>query len=212
MEEEKELHFFIDGPLQFNTQFGVVNREKYFDGLYFNLNLFMMYFEFKPIAGITLGSFLRIGDSIDFANSQLGDEKLFEPFIDVQLGKHFSARLNSTNQTMNVDGGQLFTAELYDLRFAYQFNGRSRLSLTVQSTNIGRTTELYSDNYDADPDNDLFAKDKNIGTQLIYSYKINPQTLLYIGYSDSALESDDVQSLKKTDKSIFAKFSYLWQI
>ena len=104
-----------------------------------------------------------------------------------------------------------FKADLYDLRFAYQFNVRSRLSLTLQSVAVDRNLALYDDNQDNDPDNDYLARSKNFGTQLIYSYKINPQSLFYFGYSDNAVEDDNVLSMQKTDRTIFAKFSYLWQ-
>ncbi|MCP4272353.1 MAG: carbohydrate binding family 9 domain-containing protein [Gammaproteobacteria bacterium] len=212
LEEESELFFLLNGPMQFMTEIGIVNRDKYYDGKYFDEQFFVLWFQIKPFSGFTIGSYNRIGDSIDYSNTQLGEEQLFEPYVNLQIGKHFNVEFDYTNKTLDVSAGELFKAELFDLRFAYQFNNRSRLSLTLQATNIFRNTNLYLDNQDTDPDNDVDAKNKNFGTQLIYSYKINPQTLLYIGYSDNALENDNVQSLEKTDKAIFAKFSYLWQM
>lgn len=136
---------------------------------------------------------------------------MFEPGVRWQMGKHFNMNLRCTSQKLDVTGGELFTADLFDLRFAYQFSVRSRLSLTLQSIEVNRNLALYEDNQDADPDNDFLAKSKDFGTQLIYSYKINPQSLFYLGYSDNAIEDDNVTSLRKTDRAIFAKFSYLWQ-
>ena len=57
---------------------------------------------------------------------------------------------------------------------AYQFSNRSRLSLTLQSFDIDRNTALYESNQDNDDENDVDSISKRFGTQLIYSYKINP--------------------------------------
>ena len=211
LEEEFELHFNLRGPLQFNTNLGVVERDRYFDGSYFDEQFFMMWFEFKPASSLTVGNFMQIGDQIDFAHSQAGEIELFEPYIRWQFGQHLSVNINHTNQVLDVSGGELFTARLTDLRLAYQFNNRSRLSLSLLETNIHRNTLLYSANQDDDLSNDVEQRTKRFGTQIIYSYKINPQSLIYLGYSDNALEDSRVDSLEKFDKTVFAKFSYLWQ-
>lgn len=204
LEEETELHFNLRGPKQFNTNFGVVSRKRFFDNEFFDENRFMMWFQFKPFSNLTVGNFLLLGDQIDFSNTQLGDMALFEPYVNWQIGKHLNARISATSQTLDVPGGELFSAILYDVRLAYQFNIRSRLSLTLQTTDIDRDQALYQ--FD-----EVDANTKNFATQLIYSYKINPQSLIYLGYSDSARDNDDLDSLEKTDKAVFAKFSYMWQ-
>ena len=204
LEEEAELHFNLRGPMQFNTNFGVVDRERFYDDVYFNETFFMMWFELKPWSSFTVGNFMQIGDQIDFANTQLGEMKLFEPYIRWQIGKHFNINLNYSTQKLDVDGGELFDASVTDLRLAYQFDNRSRLSLTLQNFDIKRNVALYNDS-------DYQSRDKSVGTQLIYSYKINPQSLVYLGYSDNALADDNVQSVTKYDKTLFAKVSYMWQ-
>lgn len=217
LEQENEIHFNIDGPMQFRTRFGIVQRERYFnrdaglvigeDNSYFDENRFMMFTEFKPFSNLTVGNFMAFGDQIDFANTQLGDLTLFEPFMRLQLGKHFNVNASTTFQTLDVPGGELFDATLYDLRFSYQFNTRSRLSLTLQNTDISRNTDLYNH---AD-DTDINARYKTLGTQLIYSYKINPLSLVYLGYSDRGFQDDELSSIKKDERTVFAKFSYMWQ-
>ena len=211
LEEESELHFFLNGPLQFMTNFGIIDRDRYFEGEYFDEKQFMMWFQFKPLASLTLGNFMRFGDEVDYTHAQLGEVSVFEPYMNWQVGKHFNVEVTLTSQKLDVPGGELFKADLVDLRLAYQFSIRSRLSLTLQSTGIERNLVLYEDNQDNDLDNDFLGNSKNFGTQLIYSYKINPQSLFYLGYSDNAFENDNVLSRTKTDKTIFAKFSYLWQ-
>jgi hypothetical protein len=217
LEQENEIHFNISGPMQFQTRFGFVQRERYYnrdaelvvgnDNSYFDENRFMMFTEFKPLANLTVGNFMAIGDQVDFANTQLGDLTLFEPFMRLQLGKHFNINASTTFQTLDVPGGELFNAKLYDLRFGYQFSTRSRLSLTLQTTDIDRNPLLYTHEDDDGIDRTF----KSLGTPLIYSYKINPLSLVYLGYSDRGFQDDELSSIKKEERTIFAKFSYMWQ-
>jgi len=212
LEEESELHFLLHGPLQFVTNFGYVVRDKHYNGQNFAQEFFMMWVEFKPMPNVTVGNWMRLGDDIDHIHTQEAKSKRFEPYLDWQIGKHLSAEINYYAHFLDVSSEQLYQARLFDIRLAYQFSNRSRLSLTVQSTDIERNVNLYADNQDADPDNDVYTNEKDLGLQLIYSYKINPQTLVYVGYSDNAIEHDNIQSLEKTDRALFAKFSYLWQM
>ena len=50
----------------------------------------------------------------------------------------------------------------------------------------------------------------DIGTQLVYSYKIDPRTVFYAGYSDSYVGGDSVDSFQ-TGRSLFLKLAYAWQ-
>jgi len=204
LEEESELHFTISGPMQFTTRFGIVSRDRIHNDKMFDEERFMMFFRFKPLNNLTVGNFLITGDDIDVEHTQRGKINLYEPFVNWQMGRHFNVRFSATRMNLNVSEGQLFKAKLYDTRLAYQFNIRTRLSLTLQTIDIKRNRGLYRDQA-------IEPRSKTFGTQLIYSYKINPLSLVYLGYSDSAVDNDDIGGLEKTDKSIFAKFSYTWQ-
>ena len=212
LEQESEIYFSINGPMQFKYQAGFLKREKFYNGQYFNQNDVSMWAEIKPTIGLTLGNFMRKGDAIDYTHTQAARQTVINPYITWQMDKHFKISTDYTVQRLNVSGGELFSAELIDTRLAYQFDVRSRLSLTFQLTKIHKNLDLYASNKDANPDNNIHNERKRLGTQLIYSYKINPQTLLYIGYSDKARSNDEMHGLQKTNRSLFAKFSYLLQM
>ena len=55
------------------------------------------------------------------------------------------------------------------------------------------------------------ARTRQLGTQLIYSYKVNPRTVLFAGYSDSGLQNDDVSSITTLSETLFVKMSYAWE-
>ena len=48
---------------------------------------------------------------------------------------------------------------------------------------------------------------KTVFTQLLFSYKINPQTVLFLGYSDNNRGMPGID-ITKTDRSFFFKFGY----
>ncbi|HEX2678381.1 MAG TPA: hypothetical protein VHM19_17130 [Polyangiales bacterium] len=51
---------------------------------------------------------------------------------------------------------------------------------------------------------------KSLGTQLLYSYKLNPQTVFFAGYSDNRIEDDATGRLEPTGRTLFLKLSYAW--
>ena len=57
---------------------------------------------------------------------------------------------------------------------------------------------------------ELSAKDNILSTQLIYAYKINPQTVFYLGYSDNSYQDDRLKSLERAQRTIYSKISYAW--
>jgi hypothetical protein len=85
------------------------------------------------------------------------------------------------------------------LRMVYQFNKRTFVRLVLQYVNEDHDTDLYIE----DPPADI----KRVFTQLLFSYKINPQTVLYLGYSDNYFGNEDF-AVKQDSRTFFAKIGY----
>ena len=206
LEEEYELHGNIQGPMQLYSNFGVVTRKRLYDEVYFNETQFMAFAKFTPISGLTLRTFTRFGKQIDFANTQLGDVFAIVPGMNWDVNQHLRINASHDYTILDVDSQRLFTANQTDIRASYQFDMRSKLKLVLQYTDIERDLSLYNDSEDLNHNFTSFA------TQLIYSYKINPQTLFFVGYSDGGFQDDDLTRLERDKRSIFTKFSYAWQM
>jgi hypothetical protein len=85
----------------------------------------------------------------------------------------------------------------------------SIIKLIVQHIDVDRNVDLYDyDDIEDIPD----SINRNFSTQLIYSYKINPQTLFFLGYSDGGYQDDNLESLTRDQRTVFTKFSYAWQL
>ena len=211
LEEELEMYFSINGPMQFFTNVGALSRDRFYDGQIFKEQWLSNYAEISPSKNVTFENFIRKGDMIDFNNSRLGEGFNWNIWFSLTAGQHFSMTANRRLYTLDVDGGELFEAIVYDVRLAYQFNQRNRLSLTLQHTDIERNVDLYNANLDNDPDNDIGATFRDLSTQLLYTYQLNAKTQLFLGYSDAGFENDIIDRIEKTNRTLFAKFSYHMQ-
>ncbi len=203
LEEEWEMYGSVQGPLQSFFEIGGGVRDRYWDGILFDEQFFNIFAEAKPRRGVSLSTFIRISEEIDFANTDIGDQLRVSPRVSLNIGDHLSTSLRHTFRNLKRDGGTVFTANQADFRVGYQFDLRQRLRLTVQYTDIERDPSLHVDEVDE--------RSTSLGTQLIYSYKVNPRTVLFAGYSDNSFEDDSVDSLTTTDQTLFFKVGYAWE-
>ena len=205
LEEEYELHGNIQGPKQMYANFGGVHRNTIYHQQSFNENQLMSYAEFTPVAGLQLNMFTRYGGQIDYDNTQLGQVFAFVPGIKWDVNRHIRLQIHHDMTRLSVAGGRLFLANQSDLRISYQFDMRSLLKFVVQYTDIQRNKHLYTTKT-------VDQRSKSFATQLIYSYKINPQSLIYVGYSDAGYQDDSLVRMVRDRRTVFAKFSYAWQL
>ena len=206
LEEEAEIYAEIAGPKQSYAEIGLIHRDRLYDEVYFTETQWTAFGKFTPVGGLEVKAFARIGDQIDFANTQLGEVFNIEGTIVWQAGRHVEAEISHTYNYLDVDNQRLYTANLSDVRISYQFDARNRLRLVLQHTDIERDLGLYNEPEDED------ALSKDFSAQLLYSYKINPQTLFFLGFSSGAYQDDEIDKMENTSKSVFAKFSYAWQL
>ncbi|MCO7227175.1 carbohydrate binding family 9 domain-containing protein [Pleionea sp. CnH1-48] len=217
IEEEVEIWLNIDGIKQSAMWFGGGRRERFFakvatDGsesggtIYFE-NFMGAGFGFRPIPQLLLELGMNFGDRVDTFNNQLGQTHEFRPRVEWQVNEHLKLKLRHILNWLDVDGGELLKAKITELKGSYQFNIRHQLKFTLQMRDIDFNLPLFLP--DEAPDS---ATDRKLGRQLIYSYKVNPQTLFFAGYSDLGYQDDSLNSIESREKTFFAKFSYAFQL
>jgi hypothetical protein len=163
-----------------------------------------MFGQIRPRSGLNINMQVRLGEQIDYVNSRLADQHRFQPQIEWNATRHLLVRLRYTSDRLSAkDGPTIFDAALTDLRLTWQFNVRSFVRLTLQNQHIERNVDLYA-NGATDP------LTKTLASQLLYSYKLNPQTVLFAGYSDNSLDDNLTGDLEKTGRTLFFKLSYAW--
>jgi len=203
LERATETSIRVEGPLQSNIRVELSRRDRLADETVFREDGWNFNARLQPFSGVFLGLRGSFGDAIDFSNNVLADITRLSPEIRWNIGRHWGVQLRHTAQKLKRDEGEIFRANQSDLRLNYQLDLRQRFRLTVQYTDIERNQELFI--------NEVDTRDRLLGTQFIYSYKINPRTVFFAGYSDSAAEDDSVDDLTTTGRSLFFKVAYAWE-
>lgn len=200
-DQRLNLAINYSGPLQSFIQLGYIsNKELYSDKLY-NLDKVHFYAELKPAGGLWFKISGEYGDGVDYQNFRVANSTLLQPFIELGLGRNINLSLQHAFQRLDLQGKEIFEANLSQVRFVYNFNVRSFFRAIVQHLDVSRNPELY-----------LFpvqAKTKTFFTQLLFSYKLNPRTVLFFGYSDNYLGMSGVD-ITRTNRTFFIKLGYAW--
>jgi hypothetical protein len=200
--EEVVTWLNLDGPHQsyasINLEFG--NRA-FEQTLFEDLWSGSFYFKMQATGNFSWSFNLYGGDHIDFTHAVAADRLVMRPSVNYKFGRHLSMSYNHTYSELNVEQGELFTVHAPEARVVYQFNSRILLRMILQYQQVEWDNTLFGDTGDTEMD-DLFA-------QLLFSYKINPNTALYLGYTDGYQGTQDY-GLIETDRTFFTKLSYAW--
>ena len=204
-----------NGPLQsylgLSSQFG---KQRY-EGEEYEANKLFLQAGIRPTGSTNLNIAINAGDQIDYDNSRQGKRYTFDLGIEQKIGRHFTFSINHTYQRMDVDSKRLFDANISNLRFIYQFNRRTFLRLNLQNVEYSRNL----DNYLEEKIINFEAYTRKLFSKILFSYKINPQTVFFLGYSDNYRNRNYTDergwlddSLIQTDRTFFAKIGYAWML
>jgi hypothetical protein len=197
----QSLRVFADyvGPRQTVVELGAVQGDERFRGTLDSVDRVFGAFQMKPSGDLGFLVEVEAGDAIDFNNDRQGEVFQVHPQFELRVGRNFNIRLDHVRQTLDVDAGELFTADLSQMIAVYQFNVRAFVRAIVQYQQVDRNGDLYGFPVDEETE-DLF-------TQLLFSYELNPQTVLFVGYTDNRFGFDQVD-LTQVDRTFFVKLGY----
>ncbi len=203
-DESLALSYEVSGPRQSLLFVEAAHEKESLDGiLYEDLDGLALFYEIQPTGKLALELFGLAGETIDFANNQPADQLLLEPELELKVGRHMNFQLGHALQRLDVEGGRLLEANLTEARFVYQFNVRTFARAIVQFRDVERNPALYS--FPVEPDSE------RLFTQLLFSYKLNAETVLFVGYSDNRFGTLDFD-LTQSDRTFFVKLSYAWVV
>jgi hypothetical protein len=192
----------FNGPREsFGSIAGSSTRRR-FSGETFDLWDVSLDYNIQANASLTLGISTLYGPWIDFTNVQPADQLQLRPFLRYRAGRHVNLQYTHIFSKLDVEGGELFRVHAPELRLIYQFNRRAFVRLIMQYQNIRRDPSLYTAAT-------VEARQDTLLTQFLFTYKVNPQTAIYAGYSDNQLATDSFD-LTRTDRTVFIKLSYAW--
>jgi hypothetical protein len=184
------------GPLQSYVESSFYFNKQVVNGTPYTMNLWEFYATAKPAGGIDAFFYTTIGDSIDYANSREAKSLLFNSGIEFGCGRHLNVNITHTFQRLSFKTDKIFSANLLQSRFIYNLNVRTFVRAIIQYYNIHQNPGLY-----VDPVN---PKTQTLFTQFLFSSKLNPQTVLFLGYSDNHLGLQSID-LTRRNRTFFLK-------
>ncbi len=189
------------GEVDFNSEAVVI------DGVKLAFSRFVGFVTASPSA---LFSSLEIdadyGQQADVENVRVGTGGTLTAIAQVRPGDHLTLNLRLQqrwiDEALGDLRGRLFTARVARLRAVYVFNPRMLVRFIGQCVETTRDPALYV--------HSVTAKDGNFAGSLLFSYKLNWQTVLFVGYGDTrALQENG--DLVRADRQFFFKASYAFQ-
>ncbi|HET9328306.1 MAG TPA: DUF5916 domain-containing protein [Candidatus Eisenbacteria bacterium] len=160
----------------------------------------------RVLNSVSIESFF--GEEIDFDNAREGTGATIIGSVTVRPTDHLELRGNASVRWLDVDdpvlgAGRLFTAQVERLRAAYQFSSRMFVRLIGQYVQTERDPSLYT--FGVDP------KVAGFNGSALFAYKINWQTVFYLGYGDNREFDQSTDQLEASQRQSFAKISYAFQ-
>jgi len=142
------------------------------------------------------------GQRIDFANGRAGTGGTVGLTTTVRPLDRLAFDANVSREWLDVSGATLYSASVDRLKATYSVSAKSLVRIIGQYVSTDRNPSLYTA---ATP-----AHDAGFQGSVLYSYKINWQTVLYAGYGDDRILTL-ANDFAKFDRSLFLKVSYAIQ-
>ena len=149
------------------------------------------------------------GREVDFVRARTGHGGTVNFSATVRPSDHLQIDLLASRRWLDVDEGdtepRLFTAQIQRIKAVYTFNRRSFLRLIGQRDTRRQDPALYGF---VPP---VPAKDQSIDYSALFAYKLNWQSVLYVGYQQASGWTPGTGDLELAGRSFFLKVSYAFQ-
>jgi hypothetical protein len=164
-------------------------------------------FNVRPRSWLRVGASSMVGDEIDFRNGGQGQVVRVSPSFDAQVGRNLELGTRHSFQRLEKAGVPVFDARVDELRGVYNLSARSFVRATLQyrrterepATNPGLTRPV----------------DQSLFSQFLFSYKVNPLTVLFLGVTDDRAGFDELMrepvGLTPRGVTLFFKLGYAWR-
>jgi hypothetical protein len=155
-----------------------------------------------------VGFDIRLGDEIDVAGARPGEGGYANVHGTVRAGDHLEMVLNYTRRWSELDrgpreGDRLFTAEVARVKATWTFTSRAFLRLIGQNELFKSDPSLYPF--------PIPKRDEAFSGSALFAYKLNWQTVLFLGYGDDRTFFAPTDRLEKSGRQLFLKVSYAFQ-
>ncbi len=155
-----------------------------------------------------VGFDIRLGDEIDINGVRPGKGGYVDLHGTMRAGDHLEMVFNFTRRWSALDrgpreGDRLFKAEVARVKATWTFTSRAFLRLIGQNESFESDPSLYSF--------PIPERDEAFSGSALFAYKLNWQTVLFVGYGDDRTFFAPTDRLEKSGRQLFLKVSYAFQ-
>jgi len=141
----------------------------------------------------------QVGEQADVANERIGRGGILSLNASFRPGSHLATDIRAERQWLNIGKNRLFTADVAQLKATYNFSSRMFLRFVGQYSQVNRNPLLYSE--------PVQKMEGYWGTTILYGYRFNWQTAIYVGYSNERVLENDTWYQPGTNH-FFIKYAY----
>ena len=189
-------------PVQSAGFLNLTHDRTRFAGTLFDLNAASLSYSLQPSSLAVLGVSGRIGQAIDFTNVRRSNQLSLSPSARLSLGRGLGVDLSHNFQRLSHEGDRVFTANLFQAKLIYNFDVRTFVRGIVQYRSVSRNLAKYTV--------PVGQSDEGLFGQFLFSYKVNPQTVVFVGYSENQAGTE-TYDLVRSDRTFFVKLGYAWR-
>jgi hypothetical protein len=198
---EKGVNFFFKyyGKLQsyFNLNWHMGKRT--YSGIEFDNNYYSFSTSIRPSGSFHFDINGFFGDQISYSNVLQGKRFTVNPGVSCRLGRHLYVELDYIFETLKVDSKEIYKANLTNFALVFQFNRRMFLRSILQFADYEYNTLFYGKSREPEF--------RHLFSQFLFSYKLNPRTVFFFGYSDNYYGYQDVP-VRQKNRALFLKIGY----
>jgi hypothetical protein len=205
------LGLMYNGNLETKINVHGLFSRTFYDGQYFDTAAGNLTFSIRPFSGSEVGLQGMAGQGVDYGNSRLANVFAVGPYAWFSLFRHLNLVSSYNYERLSLGGDTIYTVNLSQLKLVWNFSVRSFVRAIVQYQDLRQNPAMYALAVDS--------LTRGLFTQFLFSYKLNPRTVLFLGYSDNAVGGvfdswlgPDRVAITRTDRTFFLKIGYAWQI
>lgn len=193
------------GPLQSEvfTSYSISKRR--FDGRTFaGLDTGVFFFRLQPAGMLSkFRLYSAYGKTVDFTNVRRARELIIHPGLTLNISRKLNIEIDPNYQRLSNNGHTIFNTYLLGTRLMYHFNKKTFVRSILQYRNVDRNLSEFNNPASLNSSTESFFY------QLLFSYKINPQSKLFLGYS-SGYEGINQHPLQIQTRTGYLKVGYAW--
>jgi hypothetical protein len=197
----------IGGPRELYLQPRFEHNRERFAGTDYTTSFGLLRFGARPSGPFNFWGVVGYGEGVDYDNQSLARRHWGGPGFSYNYGRHVEFYIDHTYEYMSRRGERIYNVNLIQSRLVYQFTSRAFARCVIQLEDIDYNPHAYR----PELQRDVPSGSTTLLLQVLGSYKVNAQTVVYIGYSDGERGRHPL-TVRSVDRTFFAKLGYAWLV